>query len=100
MHHSELRIACAWQRPPSARMPLQTLIACPLPPDARPPTLEGGIGDLDFGSFLRPKFAPPEGGHLGQVLPHVSAGGGKRELRFRDEPPRRRLFLEGLEAAS
>src|SRR5829696_8722761 len=32
MHHSELRIACAWQRPPSARMPLQTLIACPLPP--------------------------------------------------------------------
>src|SRR5215212_5460625 len=31
MHHSELRIACAWQRPPSALIPLQTLIACPSP---------------------------------------------------------------------
>src|SRR5918995_6037154 len=31
MHHSELRIACAWQRPPSALIPLQMLIACPSP---------------------------------------------------------------------
>src|SRR5918994_68056 len=28
MHHSELRIACAWQRSPSALIPLQMLIAC------------------------------------------------------------------------
>src|SRR5215213_8778459 len=31
MHHSELRIACALQRPPSARIPLQALIAYPSP---------------------------------------------------------------------
>src|SRR5215212_5983846 len=49
MHHSELRIACALQRPPSDLIPLQVLIACPSP-------------------FTLPSVPAPSGGESSRAL--------------------------------
>src|SRR5215212_913403 len=46
MHHSELRIACAWKRPPSALIPLQTLIACLSPFEGRERLAEAFAGEI------------------------------------------------------
>jgi hypothetical protein len=60
------------------------------------PALEGGIEALDFGSFLRPKFAPPEGRYPVQVLRHAPPCIGLVRFRFRHVPRRRRSFFEGF----